>query len=452
MNTAPLRAMARIASRSARRNVRRSLLVVAMVAIPIALVTATATVARTIVGTPDDEVAATMGSADALLNVGRGLDRDRLMDGLPHGSDVVALRLESEAMVRQGELVFSTLVEPDTGLDNPVLHGMYDLGSGTAPTAPGEAAVNERLLDSFGAEIGDDIEIGEHQLRVTGIVEARDLEHPIAIVGSGTLTGRNGVSKLLIDLPKGASAESLALADACPLASGLHDARRDRCVRCKRSHDLGSCLLGGWDSRSLRDGSDRCGRVRRGARRQLRELGLVGAVGGEPRHVRAVVWVGGTTLGLIGGAVGSSGGVVLALAIHPFLDDLVGRVVGPLDVNPLVLAAAILMGTAAATLSALGPAVDRRQVECHGGPCWSNGTTPTTGKGRCLRADRSDSRWRRHCMGHLEGRGRYPCSRPRRDAPWNPLRDTSAGFCCGQIRQSFADDRSPRGQGCSAPR
>ena len=348
--------MARIASRSARRNVRRSLLVVAMVAIPIALVTATATVARTIVGTPDDEVAATMGSADALLNVGRGLDRDRLMDGLPHGSDVVALRLESEAMVRQGELVFSTLVEPDTGLDNPVLHGMYDLGSGTAPTAPGEAAVNERLLDSFGAEIGDDIEIGEHQLRVTGIVEARDLEHPIAIVGSGTLTGRNGVSKLLIDLPKGASAESLArLMHARWLQDyTMRDEIAASAAKEATTWDLVS-LVGGILA-LFATGLIVAAAFVVGARRQLRELGLVGAVGGEPRHVRAVVWVGGTTLGLIGGAVGSSGGVVLALAIHPFLDDLVGRVVGPLDVNPLVLAAAILMGTAAATLSALGPA------------------------------------------------------------------------------------------------
>jgi hypothetical protein len=34
-----------------------------------------------------------------------------------------------------------------------------------------------------------------------------------------------------------------------------------------------------------------------GARRQLRELGVVGAVGGERRHVVAVVLLGGTTVG-----------------------------------------------------------------------------------------------------------------------------------------------------------
>jgi putative ABC transport system permease protein len=66
--------------------------------------------------------------------------------------------------------------------------------------------------------------------------------------------------------------------------------------------------------------------------------------------------MGGTTLGLAGGALGSAAGVALALAIHPFLDDLVGRDVGSLLVNPVVLLAAVVMGTAAATLAALAPA------------------------------------------------------------------------------------------------
>ncbi|MGH2734308.1 MAG: FtsX-like permease family protein, partial [Actinomycetota bacterium] len=356
MNTAPLRATARIASRSARRNVRRSLLVVAMVALPTAGVTAAATVARTIVGTPEQEVAATMGSADALFTVGRGFDPDRLDDRLPLGSELVAMRTEDVGLVHQGELLFSTLVEPDTGLDNRVLHGMYALGSGAAPTESGETAVNQRLLDSFGAEIGDEIEVGEHRLTVTGIVEARDLDHPIAIVGPGTLAGKGGLSNLLIDLPAGASTESL---------SRLMDARWHQGYTMRDDVAAEAAFVATtWDAISLvggvlalfATGLIAAAAFVVGARRQLRELGLVGAVGGEPRHVRAVVWLGGTTLGLAGGVLGSIAGVGLALAVHPLLDRLVGRVVGPLDVNPLMLVAAILMGTVAATLSALAPA------------------------------------------------------------------------------------------------
>ena len=356
MTTAPLRAAARVASRSARRNVRRSVLVVAMVALPIAGVTAAATVARTIVGTPEQAIAATIGSADALFTVGRGFDPDRLKDRLPQGSEVVAMRTEDVGLVRQGELMFSTLVEPDTGLDNPVLAGMYAVGSGRAPTAPGEAAVNERLLDSFGAEIGDGIKVGERRLTVTGIVEARDLDHPIAVVGPGTLGGKRGLSNLLIDLPEGASTESL---------TRLMDARWHQGYTMRDEVAEEAAVEATiWDAISLvggvlalfATGLIAAAAFVVGARRQLRELGLVGAVGGEPRHVRAVVWLGGTTLGLFGGVLGSIAGVGLALAVHPFLDGLVGRVVGPLDVNPLVLAAAILMGTVAATLSALAPA------------------------------------------------------------------------------------------------
>jgi putative ABC transport system permease protein len=357
MRTAPLRAAARVAWRSARRNIRRSALVITMVALPVTLVTATATVAGTIVGSPKEEVAATMGSADLLLTVGRGFDPNRLKDRLPSGTEVLTMPWEEVRLVQQGELLSSTLVEPDEGLDSPVLNGLYELRSGRAPTAPGETAVNERLLDSFEAQIGDEITLGEHGLTVTGIARARDLDHPIAIVGRGTLVGSATMSNLLIDLPEGASAESLV--------SWLTHKRWHHGVT---SRDEIAAFAAKdattWDAASLiggvlalfATGLIAAAAFVVGARRQLRELGLVGAVGGEPRHVRAVVWLGGTSMGLAGGVLGSIAGVGLALAIEPFLDRLVGRVVGPLDVNPFVFAAAILMGTVAATLSALAPA------------------------------------------------------------------------------------------------
>jgi hypothetical protein len=93
-----------------------------------------------------------------------------------------------------------------------------------------------------------------------------------------------------------------------------------------------------------------------GARRQLRELGLVGAIGGERRHVLAVVLLGGTSLGLVGSIVGAVLGVAAAYLSHPFLDDLVEHVVGPVEINSLVVIGAVVMGTGAATLAALVPA------------------------------------------------------------------------------------------------
>lgn len=345
--------MARVASRSARRNVRRSVLVVAMIALPIALVTATATVARTIVGTPEQEVAAVMGSADAVFTVGRGFDADRLNDRLPHGSEVVTMRTEEVGLIAQGKLTFPSLAEPEAAVDNPVLRGMYDLHSGTAPAASGEAAVNERLLDGLGAGIGDEIQIGEYHLTVTGMIVARDLD---AIVGPGTLTATSGLSNLLIDVPEGTSAEALTRLTDAHWHQG-YTMREDIAEWAERDALTwdGVSLVGGVLA-LFGTGLIVAAAFVVGARRQLRELGLVGAVGGEARHVRATVWLAGTTLGFVGGVLGSIAGVSVAFALHPFFDNLAGRGVGPLDVNPLVVIATILMGVAAATLSALAPA------------------------------------------------------------------------------------------------
>jgi putative ABC transport system permease protein len=82
----------------------------------------------------------------------------------------------------------------------------------------------------------------------------------------------------------------------------------------------------------------------------------MGAAGGEPSHARAVVLLTGTTLGLAGASIGSAVGVCLVYAAHPLLEGVLGRVVGPVRINPPVLLGAVLMGTLAATVAAFGPA------------------------------------------------------------------------------------------------
>lgn len=354
MRTAALRAAARVASRSARRNIRRSLLVVAMVALPVALMTASATIARTIVGSPEDDVVATMGSADLAVDVGRGFNTDRLSKRLPPGSQALTLHTADIALVRQGEFLNSTLVEPDEGLDSPVLAGLYELSSGHAPTRPEEAAVNERLLEVSRAEIGDEIEVGAHRLTVTGTVLARELDDPLAIVGSGTLVGGEWYGRVLIDLPEGVPMDSAAQRLGNHGGYITRDEVAAFAARDATTWDLLS-LVGGVLA-LFGTGLIAAAAFVVGARRQLRELGLVGAMGGEPRHVRAIVWLGGTTLGLLGGVLGSISGVAIAFAVHPLLDRFIGRLVGPVEVNPLVVGAAILVSTLAATIAALAPA------------------------------------------------------------------------------------------------
>lgn len=353
MRTAPLRAAARIARRSACRNLRRTALIVAMVALPVALVTASATIARTIVGSPEDEVAATMGSADLMLSVGNNFDEARLLRRLPVGSDVVVTRSVYPELVQSGKFHYATLAEVDVGLQNPIFGGLYDLRAGRAPMRAGEAAVNPIVLEVFGAEMGGDIQLGGHPLTVTGVVRTRDLDQLTAVVGPDTLKGRDISTTALVRLPTGTSIDRVSG------TLNVHGVTTRGEIADMAENDAAV-----WDAVSLvggvmalfATGLIAAAAFVVGARRQLRELGMVAAIGGEPRHVRAVVWLGGTILGFVGGVVGSAIGVGIAYAVHPLLDQLLRRLVGPVDVNLFVLLAAVFMGTAAATLAALAPA------------------------------------------------------------------------------------------------
>jgi D-xylose transport system permease protein len=64
----------------------------------------------------------------------------------------------------------------------------------------------------------------------------------------------------------------------------------------------------------------------------------------------------GTTLGAVGSAVGLGLGIAAAFPIHPYLDRLAGRYVGPIDVPWVPLLGAFALGTVASTVAASLPA------------------------------------------------------------------------------------------------
>lgn len=353
MTRSAFRAAATVAWRTARRNRRRSLLVLLMVALPIALVTSTATIARTIVGSPEDEVTATMGAADLMLSIGDRFDPERVLRRLPRGSEIATVKTVFRDLVAEGELRYASLAEIDESLENPIFDGLYDLRAGRTPARPGEAAVNQAVLDVFSVKLGDRFRLREHTLTVTGVVATRDLDELVAVVGRSTLKTNGASTIALIDLPPNADMEKvigrLNAHGVTTRASIAEMAAADANV---------------WDAVSLiggvlalfATGLIAAAAFVVGARRQLRQLGIVGAIGGDRWHVRAVVCLGGTTLGLAGALAGTAVGIAIAVLIHPHLDRVVRRVVGPLDVNFPVLVAAVLMGVAAGTLAAMSPA------------------------------------------------------------------------------------------------
>ncbi|MFE0420939.1 FtsX-like permease family protein [Streptomyces sp. NPDC058953] len=94
-----------------------------------------------------------------------------------------------------------------------------------------------------------------------------------------------------------------------------------------------------------------------GARRSRRQLGLVGANGGDRSHIRAIVLAGGVVIGAAAAVIGTALGVALSLALRGTFEEMLGERFGSFDARPLELLAIALLAVLTGTLAALVPAV-----------------------------------------------------------------------------------------------
>ncbi|MFF4455551.1 FtsX-like permease family protein [Streptomyces goshikiensis] len=94
-----------------------------------------------------------------------------------------------------------------------------------------------------------------------------------------------------------------------------------------------------------------------GARRSRRQLGLVGANGGDRRHIRAIVLSGGLVIGAASAVIGTVIGVALTFGLQPVLEAQIGARFGDFDVRPLELLGIGLLAVLTGLLAAIAPAV-----------------------------------------------------------------------------------------------
>ncbi|NXY97191.1 FtsX-like permease family protein [Streptomyces sp. BR123] len=94
-----------------------------------------------------------------------------------------------------------------------------------------------------------------------------------------------------------------------------------------------------------------------GARRSHRRLGLVGANGGDRRHIRAIVLSGGLVIGAAAAVLGTATGMLLTVALRPLLEEYVGVRFGSFDVRPLEIAGIALLAVVTGLSAAAVPAV-----------------------------------------------------------------------------------------------
>ncbi|HEU4356466.1 MAG TPA: FtsX-like permease family protein, partial [Actinomycetota bacterium] len=368
MSASEYRAVARVAWRQAWRAKWRSALVVAMVALPIGGLVTTAVAIRTATETSEEAALGSMGVADLAVYPSKGVDIGDIEEALPPGTAVAERRSAYTETAIGGSFTQVFLAEVSVPVDEPPGRGLFALADGRFPSAPSEGAVSPRLLESLRVEIGDTVTLEDPgvEFQITGTaIQRHDPTFPIAILGPGALDALeaerpNAVNTedFLVDLPSGASIDAAVTAlDNVPRLNGGVSTRAEQARFNQENPEaatrwsfavavlalLGTCLIAG-------------AAFAVGARRQLRTLGLLCAAGGEPRHARATVLMGGVTLGFVGSFVGVALGIAGGYAIRPHLDALAGQLVGPLEIPVQPLLGAIALGTLAGAIAAIGPA------------------------------------------------------------------------------------------------
>lgn len=375
-----------MARRSVRRHLGRSLLVVALVAVPIAGATAVDVVLRSLYH-PDRAASRHMGPADALAVV---TPHERL-DGWqptaghfthPSGTgERPAATFELDAVLPPGARAVPAGVDYDvrlqahgrpaggqpagavvriSALGDELVTGEVRLRSGTMPAGRTEVLVTGALAERLDLLDGDGklapgallrVEHGpvvgvsglavvptclscEHVVAARESVMARHVtdERPRA---TATLVHVDGAQHYLVDLPDGTDVDALWRRLA---GHGVALVPREVYLEPHRYRDPSAggdlagiqaagavALIAGFGVLQVVLLAGAAFAV--GARRQVRELGLVMASGGTPRQVRRVVLAQGAVLGAAGALAGILAGVLLALATRPLwqraFDELV---------------------------------------------------------------------------------------------------------------------------------
>lgn len=383
----------RIARRTAQRSPGRTVLVAALIGVPVAAAVFVAILLRTVNPTGERLAAIEMGTADATVLVteyasvrlepyvwgaeyGWRPDTDR--GGRADDVDVASLLPAGTTITPVAEISAAATVEGvrasyDVRLldgTSPLNAGRFRLEMGRMPAEPGEIAVSVPLATRYDWSTSD-LKSGPTltttdggRQTVVGIASPiRGLGDRMiwAPPGSALFAATPQPERYLVELPERADVAALRRSLA---AQGVVLTPRAAVV--DPPYDTGSS---GWDSPEmiallvlfagfgvleivLLAGAA----FAVGARRQVRELGLVGAQGGTARDVRRIVLAQGLVLGLAGSAVGIVTGIVVALAGRRLWERVTDTAITGWEIPLLVIAAVAAIGVAAGLGAAVVPA------------------------------------------------------------------------------------------------
>lgn len=395
----------RMAWRELRRRKVRTALTMLLVALPVA-VGITASLVRHNTGWEGEQQArAIMGSADALVVVTpfekikvafpygdlqtkpatftRGESGERLPVRrdrssvtvealLPEGSRVTPAPTFGDQAISSGGVAFVTFVDAA----DPMTAGLQgiEIGAGRAPARADEAAIPEPMADELGlldasGSLQTDATLqllNGQALRVVGLLKPQPYNAARIVASPRSVLNRHPGSTLLVDLPPMSRQSTRdvvsSLADAgvamMPRDVILHPAAWNARVPPASPVDVASVAVGalvvmfGLIEVVLIVGSA----FAVGARRQIRELGLLSASGGAPGDVRRVLLAQGLVLGAVAAVLGAAAGIGLFRAAIPLYESFTDRTVWTRDIDWASVVAVASLGALSGLLAALFPA------------------------------------------------------------------------------------------------
>jgi putative ABC transport system permease protein len=364
MNVGAARALVRIARRNVGRSRWRSLLIVVLVLLPVAGMAGAATVLKTVTPAPEREVVGRMGQADLLVSPASGGTEELLRAHLPRGSRIEPFLNTGGNLVLPGIKVQVTLSSLDP---EGLARGMLFLVGGRFPGTSGEVAISAEVGRLAKVGLGEHIQVTDlGSLVVVGLVEnPLSLKERLVLADPSlaVVAAASQASSWLVGLPAGTDPATIDYGGpVVDTGSGYGPANEPVFLVTTRATAFGQSsstspaliVLGGL---ALVDAAlVAAAAFAVGVRRRQRELGLLAASGAEPRHLAATVLAEAGVLGLVAALGGIVVGLLGALAMSPFLDDLSGHRNPLIALDPVMLIAAAALGIVASVVAAVAPA------------------------------------------------------------------------------------------------
>ncbi|MFF2062886.1 FtsX-like permease family protein [Streptomyces sp. NPDC058200] len=408
------RAAVRIARRDAWRFKGRSFLVLAMIALPILGVSAADLTVRSADLSTEESLDRTLGQADARLTdpslggvpllqdpQGEGyapvgnFDEEPWPEGatdltkaIPPGATSLEDTLGSGKLRTTHGLLHTEIRELKAA--DPMARGIMRLDRGRFPEKAGEVAATTHFLEASGLRVGSKLTARglDADYRIVGAYELPDslkTDQVTALPGAflapldkalkaDGLAGSDATTTLLLSVRGGFTWNMVQQANT----HGVTVASRAVALNPPAQADIPLYQQDGWGvyEQSAAGTTAELAVVGTvvglamleicllagpafavGARRSRRQLGLVGANGGDRRHIRAIVLGGGLVIGVAAAVVGTALGLALTYALRPLLEDYMGQRFGSFDIRPLELLGIALLAVLTGLLAAIVPAI-----------------------------------------------------------------------------------------------